>query len=450
MKRINIFLVAASFTISMFAQPPNKISYQAIVRDAGNNLVKNQTIGMQISILHGSVTGVVAYTEIQTPTTNENGLLSIEIGVNAGFESIDWANGPFYIKTEIDPTGGNNYTIIGTSQILSVPYALHARTAEEVTGAITETDPLYTSSQAANLTATDITNLGNLSGVNTGDQDISGLATIAALGDSTAQVRSNIPDVSGFLISETDPVYSSSVAAGITGTDTTNWNNKLDSYTETDPVYGSSIASEITETDTTNWNNKQEKLTAGTGISIIGNTISANSGGATYSVGDYAQGGVVFWVDETGQHGLACAIEDQSIGVRWYAGTYGNTRACGDGPFAGEANTSIIIAAHVAIGDDGSTYAARICNELQVTQGDKTYGDWYLPSKYELNLIYDNKATINTTATANGGSSFVSAHYWSSTEYGSNYYAWEQDFYDGEQSGNDKYDNDYVRAVRAF
>ncbi len=74
----------------------------------------------------------------------------------------------------------------------------------------------------------------------------------------------------------------------------------------------------------------------------------------TYSVGDFAQGGVVFWVDETGEHGLVAAKKDQSTGVRWYAGTYGTTRATGDGPFSGELNTSIIIAAQVAIGDDGT------------------------------------------------------------------------------------------------
>ena len=114
-------------------------------------------------------------------------------------------------------------------------------------------------------------------------------------------------------------------------------------------------------------------------------TAETVSGITTYSVGDFAYGGIVFWVDETGQHGLVCSKEDQSTAVRWFAGTNGNTQAKGDGPYAGEANTSIIIAAQVAIGDDGDTYAARICNELQVTDGGKTYGDWYLPSKEELN-----------------------------------------------------------------
>ncbi|MDD2965579.1 MAG: DUF1566 domain-containing protein [Bacteroidales bacterium] len=169
----------------------------------------------------------------------------------------------------------------------------------------------------------------------------------------------------------------------------------------------------------------------------------------TFMVGDFAQGGIVFWVDETGQHGLVCAKNDQSTAVRWYAGTYGNTQAKGDGPYAGEANTSIIIAAQVAIGDDGSTYAARICNELQITEGGKTYGDWYLPSKEELNLMYQNKATIDATAGANGGSGFASAYYWSSTE-STNSDARIQLFSNGYQYNSIKNVTNRVRAVRAF
>ncbi len=126
----------------------------------------------------------------------------------------------------------------------------------------------------------------------------------------------------------------------------------------------------------------------------------------TYSVDDFARGGIVFWLDETGQHGLVCAKEDQCTGIRWYAGTYGASRASGDGPFSGELNTSIIILSQVSIGDDGDDYAAQICNDLQITESGKTYGDWYLPSKEELNLMYHNKATINATALANSGSAF--------------------------------------------
>jgi trimeric autotransporter adhesin len=117
-----------------FAQVPEKMSYQAVIRNSSGQLSVNTNIGMQISIIQGSSTGTAVYVERHFPTTNVNGLVSLEIGggtvVSGSFAAIDWANGPYFVKTETDPSGGANYTITGTSQILSVPYALHAKTAE--------------------------------------------------------------------------------------------------------------------------------------------------------------------------------------------------------------------------------------------------------------------------------------------------------------------------------
>jgi hypothetical protein len=420
------------------------MSYQAVVRDGSNNLVTNTAVGMQISILQGSATGAVVYIETQTPTTNANGLINIDIGGGVGFNTINWSDGPYFLKTESDPTGGTNYTITGTSQLLSVPYALHAKTAETVTGTIAETDPVYTSSQAANITSTDITNLGNLSGTNTGDQDLSNLATKTALGDSTALVRSEIPDVSGFLSSETDPVYTSSQAANITAIDITNLGNLSGTNTGDQDLSSLALKSNVLELDNITAFTPDADYEPATKKYVDDKAPTTH-----YSIGDFALGGIVFWVDETGQNGLVCAKEDQSTGVRWYAGTYGNTQAKGDGPFSGEANTAIIIAAQVAIGDDDLTYAARICNELLVTESGKTYGDWYLPSKEELNLMYQIRATINATATANGGSAFASADYWSSNE-SDNSNAWFQFFATGGQFSSFKYVSLSLRAVRAF
>ena len=176
---------------------------------------------------------------------------------------------------------------------------------------------------------------------------------------------------------------------------------------------------------------------------------SSGSSATQYSVGDFAQGGIVFWVDATGEHGLVCAKEDQFTGIRWYAGTYGDTQAKGDGIYAGKANTTIIISAQVAIGDDNATYAARMCNELQITESGITYADWYLPSSFELNLMYTNKSTINTTATANGGLSLKTDYYWSSTE-GDSSNTWGQEFTSSVMSSYAKTNYSNVRAVRAF
>jgi hypothetical protein len=141
MKKIYSIAAALLMTASVFAQSPEKMSYQAIVRDGSNALVTSTTVGMQISILQTTATGTAVYVETQTPTTNANGLVSLEIGtgtvVSGDFTTIDWSNDSYFIKTETDPTGGTSYTITGTSQLLSVPYALHAKTAESITGGIT-------------------------------------------------------------------------------------------------------------------------------------------------------------------------------------------------------------------------------------------------------------------------------------------------------------------------
>ncbi len=129
MKKLFTLSMVILITISVLAQPPQKMSYQVVIRNSNNELVTNHAIGMRISILQGSATGTVVYTETQTPTTNANGLVSIEIGGGAGFDAINWSADTYFIKTETDPNGGTSYTITGTSQLLSVPYALYSKTS---------------------------------------------------------------------------------------------------------------------------------------------------------------------------------------------------------------------------------------------------------------------------------------------------------------------------------
>jgi hypothetical protein len=161
MRKLFTFLSALLLTASVFAQSPEKMSYQAVVRNSSDALVTNTQIGMEINIRQGTVSGTVVYTETQTPTTNANGLVSIEIGGGTGFNAIDWSAGPYFIETKTDPTGGTNYTITGTSQLLSVPYALHAKTAETIEGGITETDPIFGASSASGITSADTTYWNN-------------------------------------------------------------------------------------------------------------------------------------------------------------------------------------------------------------------------------------------------------------------------------------------------
>ena len=136
-------LLALIFFLIVFveamAQVPQKISYQAVVRNSSNALIVNQTIGLRVSVIQGSAIGTAVYVERQSPVTNASGVISVVIGNNPlglSFSSINWINGPFYLKTEIDPTGSNNYTISGISELLSVPYSLYAQNAYTVNGLV--------------------------------------------------------------------------------------------------------------------------------------------------------------------------------------------------------------------------------------------------------------------------------------------------------------------------
>jgi hypothetical protein len=179
--------------------------------------------------------------------------------------------------------------------------------------------------------------------------------------------------------------------------------------------------------------------TAGNSTTAIATTAFVTTAvAATHAIGDSYGGGIVFFVYDGGQHGLIAATVDQSAGIRWYGGSITNTRARADGIGAGLKNTAIIIANQGPV--DGNAFAATVCNEYSVTVGGVTYGDWYLPSKYELNLLYIERARVGN---------FSTSYYWSSTET-DNYRAWFQIFSSGNQTNYLKYNTYYVRAIRAF
>lgn len=146
-KNVKFVFFLLLFCSLLHAQVPQKMSYQVVVRNASNTLVTNSSVRIITSVYRTSIAGLLVYQDWHLVTTNANGLASLEIGVGTNqfgiFSTIDWADGPYFIKTQIDPTGNFSFTIEGSSQLLSVPFALFAEKSNPV-------NPIFQYSQSGN------------------------------------------------------------------------------------------------------------------------------------------------------------------------------------------------------------------------------------------------------------------------------------------------------------
>ena len=139
MKNTKILFVQLLYLILFFpsiflAQAPESMNYQAVIRNGSGDLVTSQQVGLRIKILQGSTTGSSVYEETYSPTTNSYGLVNLQLGtgtVQSGtFSSIDWGNGPYFVETAADISGGTSYVTLSTTQFMSVPYALYAKSSD--------------------------------------------------------------------------------------------------------------------------------------------------------------------------------------------------------------------------------------------------------------------------------------------------------------------------------
>jgi hypothetical protein len=399
MNKFHTILVALFIVATSFAQAPEKMSYQAVVRDATNALVIETKVGMQISILQGTTP---VYVETQTPTTNINGLVTLEIGAGTttdDFKSIVWSAASYFIKTETDLTGGASYSITGTSQLLSVPYALHVKTATTV-----------------------ITAANGIPAGGTENQILQIVAGVPTWIDGTLSMFNKDTDADGY--------------------------GDINSIVF---AYGSAPNGYVA--NNTDCNDGDPTINPGQS-EIYSDSIDNNCDGIineTYAIGDFTAGGVVFYIASTPtdldgdgdlDNGLVAAVTDQSAGIQWYNGAYIVTGATGTAIGTGASNTNAIIAVQ------GATETAYAAGLARAYRGGG-FNDWFLPSKEELDTMYFNRAAINLTAIANGGVDFPLIFYWSSTEV-NNGFAWTLGFTDGYQSTFFKDIKLAVRAVRAF
>ena len=411
MKKLYTLLTAIILATSAFAQAPEKMSYQAVVRDASDALVATQAVGIQISILQTTATGTAVYTETQTPTTNANGLVSLEIGsgtvVSGTFNTIDWANDTYFIKTETDPTGGTTYTITGTSQLMSVPYALYAKTSGNGAGpqgpdGADGIDGVPGADGIDGAPGADgIDGAPGADGID-GEPGADGIdGAPGADGIDGAPGADGVDGAPGADGSDGNPgADGSDGTPGADGIDGAPGADGLDGNPGADGSDGNPGADGADGADGTNGTDGVDGIDGATE--------------PTYTIGLYPElGGYVFWISTDGKHGLVVATQDQSASnIEWH-----------------DAKDNIANpASHNAMGQE--------------------FRDWRLPTKYELTDMYPYVSAIGGFNIGGG------ILYWASTDNTSGE-AWVKymgsSFYEAFQSKSfTGFDWRLIRAVRSF
>ncbi len=314
MKKVSLVLLAILLAVTgVLAQTPNEFKYQAVLRNADGTIMAEESVAVDISILEGSASGTSVFDESHSVTTTAQGLINLNIGSVENMSSVDWSADIYFVEISV------NSTLMGTSQLLSVPYAMYAETS------------------------------GSSIPGPQGEQGIQG-------------------------------------ETGATGAD------------GADGATGADGAGGVTQAGT-------NVTVTGAGTALSPYVINATSGSSTYTIGlNDDLGGYVFFVTPDGKHGLVAATQDQSISNNWYTA------------------------------QDVISYPANH------NIAGKNFTDWRLPTRYELNLMYDKKDDIG----------ILTNYYWSSTEDDYNS-AGMQDFSGGIQYANESKTNAYyLRAVRAF
>ncbi|MCB2218977.1 MAG: DUF1566 domain-containing protein [Bacteroidetes bacterium] len=543
MKKITSSILLAILSFVLIAQAPQAFKYQTVVRDNTGNVMTNHNVSFRMSILQGSITGPSMYTEMHLLATNGQGLVNLEIGngiqLSGDFSAINWGDDAYYLQVELDPNGLTNYQLMGTTQLLAVPYAMYSEATGDTTRWRKSGDDLYFNKGNIGIGTTLPTSALHVKGQATFENNDWNYLKIKSLDEGTDPslqlyagediwaIHNDDSWANDLNIRFNNDVKMTIDSNGYVGIGVTNPSSLLDINGATRFVVkldseGRSKVGNLTSSDDTlalvsygnaeisidENNNSSDKVfrvvhneneelfrvqengSVGIGTSSPASSaiLEANStekgflppcmteaqrdaisnpvaglqifntstnqpnyyNGSIWmnfdgtaaqplAIGDYYQGGIVFYLDGNGG-GLVCALSDQSSGAEW--GCYGTSINGADGTAIGTGaqNTIDIEAGCITAG-----IAADICANLSLNG----YDDWFLPSKDELNAMYQHKDAIDATALANGGSAFVITYYWSSSEYDS-IYAWRQNFFNGGQVYHVKSLLLRVRAVRAF
>ena len=416
------------------AQVPLRFSYQSVIRNGVNGLVSNQPVGMRISILQGSATGNSVYAETHSSTSNAGGLVTLEIGggtvVSGSFAGIDWAAGPYFIKTETDPEGGSNYTLTGTSQLLSAPYALYAKTSGSSTPG--PQGPAGPQGEPGPQGPVGLTGPAGQTGPQ-GPQGQTGATGPAGIAGPQGTAGQNGSNGKNALIRTTPETAGANCANG---------GIKIEAGLDTDGN-GQLADSEVNASQTKYLCNGANGATGATGAQ--GPAGPAGSGGFVHYVGEQFGGGVVFHVYRDGsgtERGLVVAFTNQSEGAAWSNVT--NSLAGASSSWDGLANSNAIVAQAGHINS-----AAKLC--LDYSNGG--FDDWYLPSKFESSLLLTNLFNVNRTISGISNATqidYKTTTYWTSSEFNEFKSYYSPELTTTPEFSSKSYQFGTVRAIRAY
>ena len=437
MKKITLLstLCFLLLTLVVKAQtPPNAFNYSAVARNAAGQPIASTTIGIQVTILKTSPTGASQYSENHFVNTDAYGLFNLVIGAGAvqsgSMATIDWSNDNYYLKVGMDAAGSTNFLTMGTTQLLSVPYALYAKSAGTVAGGSGITITSVSSAGDTLYLSNGQTFVAGGNGGGTGSLVLPTITTnvITGITSNSATFGGAISNANGNQIMERGIVYSTSPNPTL-GSNKIMIGSGIGTF---DTISGLGYQYAHLLNSNTTYYVRAYAVTENN-ISAYGNEVSFT----TLSVGQAGPGGGIVFFNKGNSTGgwqyLETATSDQSTGIVWGCdGTSipGTQLTVG----SGETNTSLIVA-----GCNEASFAAKLCNDL-VLGGQS---DWFLPSSDELNLMYKNLHTNNQ------GNFGINSAYWSSTEYDFTN-AWYFYFDVGSAYDYGKFTTYYVRAVRAF
>ncbi len=335
------------FPIFAIAQAPQKINFQSILRNSSGEVIGNSSVSLKISILSGSRNGSSVYSETYAKTTDASGLISLQIGngtvVSGIFANIDWGGISHFIKLEADFSGGSNYVVLGTQELMSVPYALYASK--------TDTSALnLTSRLATKLNATDTVSLSNrinAYNANSGSFDTSLLNLT-----SRFSTKLNITDTASL---------SNRIDLKLTKTDTASLSNRIDlKLTKTDTASLSNrIDLKLTKTDTSSLSNRIDLKLTKTDTASLSNRIDTKLNRSDFPTGTNT-GNILYWNGTTwvnlapGQPGQVISMSFTGI-PSWSGAAYATLTTSSVSSIA---STSVSGGGNIS-SDGGATISAR-------------------------------------------------------------------------------------------